>query len=67
MLFREIIYVYSENHKKSINTLRKQNAELLTVKTAGKYSYHFVLKQCNRTLNRTDNKCILRVVMNMCF
>jgi hypothetical protein len=32
MLFREIIAVYSEDHTTSINTLRGQNAELLTVK-----------------------------------
>jgi hypothetical protein len=40
MPFKEIIAVYSENHTTPI----KQNVEILTVKAAGKYSYHLVLK-----------------------
>jgi hypothetical protein len=43
-LFREIITVYSENHKKHMNTLCVQNAELLKVKTGGTYSYHCTVK-----------------------
>jgi hypothetical protein len=46
MLFKETGAVCSENHKstKSINKLCGQNAELLTVKTDGTYSYHGVIK-----------------------
>ena len=38
MLYREMIAVRSEIH---INTLCKQNVELLTVKPGGTYSDHF--------------------------
>jgi hypothetical protein len=41
---REIITLYSDNHKKPINTLFIQNAELLNVKAGGKYSHHGALK-----------------------
>jgi hypothetical protein len=34
MLYREIIAVCSEIHKKHTNTLRRQNVELLNVKLA---------------------------------
>jgi hypothetical protein len=44
MLFREIIAVYSENHMKPINTLCGKNAELLTVKAGGAYSYRWALQ-----------------------
>jgi hypothetical protein len=44
MLFKEIIAVYSENHTKSINTLYRQNAELLDVKAGGTYKHHLALK-----------------------
>jgi hypothetical protein len=44
MLFKEIIAVCSENHKKPLNTLYGQNAELLNVKVGGTYSYHWALK-----------------------
>jgi hypothetical protein len=37
--FVEEIAVYSENHKKPMNTLCEQNAELLNVKVGGTYSY----------------------------
>jgi hypothetical protein len=37
MLFKEVIAVYSENHIKPVNTLCRQNAELLTAKTDGIY------------------------------
>jgi hypothetical protein len=40
MLFKQMISVYSENHMKPINTLCEQNAELLTDKAGGTYSYH---------------------------
>jgi hypothetical protein len=35
MLFKEIIAVYSENHKKPINTVCGKNAELLTDEAGG--------------------------------
>jgi hypothetical protein len=44
MLFREISYVYCENHMKHTNTLRGQNAELYYVKAGGIYSNHSALK-----------------------
>jgi hypothetical protein len=40
MLFKEIIYVYSENHRKSINN----NAALLALKADGTYIYRSALK-----------------------
>jgi hypothetical protein len=40
MLFKEIIAVYFENHKKSINIFRRENPELEIVKAGGTYSYH---------------------------
>jgi hypothetical protein len=43
MLFREIIVVYSENHKKTGSALFGKNAELI-VKVVSTYSYHRVLK-----------------------
>jgi hypothetical protein len=36
--------VYSQNHMKPINTFCGQNAELLTVKAGGTYSYDWALK-----------------------
>jgi hypothetical protein len=39
-----IIGDYSENHMKPVNALCTQNAELLTCKVRGTYSYHWVLK-----------------------
>jgi hypothetical protein len=39
MLFKEIIAIYSENHRKPINTVCGQNVELLTVKADGTYNY----------------------------
>jgi hypothetical protein len=47
MLFREIIAVYSENHRKHIKTLYNPNAELLKVKLSGTCRHHWALK-CNR-------------------
>ena len=44
MHYREIIAVCSEIHTKHINTLRRQNAELLNVKPGGTYSNHWGLK-----------------------
>jgi hypothetical protein len=44
ILLEEIIAIYSENHTKHTNTLCGQNAELLIVKAACKYSYHWALK-----------------------
>jgi hypothetical protein len=44
MLYREIISVYSEIHKKQINTLCRQNVEFVSVKLCGIYSKHSALK-----------------------
>jgi hypothetical protein len=45
ILFRDIIAVYSENHKKPINTLYEQNVEIiLMIKADGTYSYHWALR-----------------------
>jgi hypothetical protein len=41
---RAVIAFYSENHTKSINTLRGQNSWLLNVKADGTYSCHRALK-----------------------
>jgi hypothetical protein len=41
---KNIICVYSDNHKKLINTDFGQNAELLNVKVGGIYSYHWAVK-----------------------
>ena len=41
MLYREIIAVCSEIHKKHINTVCGQNVELLCVKPGGTYSDHW--------------------------
>jgi hypothetical protein len=41
---KEIIAVYYEIHVKPINTLYKQNARFLNVKTRGTYKYHSTLK-----------------------
>ena len=38
MLYREIIAVCSQIHRKHINTLREQNVELLYTKPGGTYS-----------------------------
>jgi hypothetical protein len=43
-LINKIIFVYSENYMKPINTLCRQNAELLIVEASGTYSYHETLK-----------------------
>jgi hypothetical protein len=42
-LFKEIIAVYCENRTKHINTLCRQNAELLTKEAGGSHSYHWDL------------------------
>jgi hypothetical protein len=39
MLFREIIAVYYENHRKPINTLCGQNVELFIVKAGSSPTY----------------------------
>jgi hypothetical protein len=38
MLFKEIIAVYSENHKKPVNTLCGKNVGFLIIKAGGTYS-----------------------------
>jgi hypothetical protein len=42
MLCKEIIAAYSENDTKHINTLCRQNSELLNVKAGDTYSYHLI-------------------------
>jgi len=44
MLYREIIAVCSQIHTKHINTLCRQNVELLNVKTDGTHSDHWALE-----------------------
>ena len=44
MLYREIIVVYSEIHTKHINTLCRQNVELLNVKPGATYSDHWTIE-----------------------
>jgi hypothetical protein len=44
MLFKEMITVYVENHKKPNNTLREKNAELLNFNAGGTYSSHCALE-----------------------
>jgi hypothetical protein len=43
MLFREIIAVCYENHRKPINTFCGQNVELFIIKAGGTYRYHLHL------------------------
>jgi hypothetical protein len=63
MLFREIIAVYSENHKKSINNVSGQNAELLIVKAGGKLyvittGLQRVFDAFVQNVNFTLNQCV---------
>jgi hypothetical protein len=44
MLYREIIAVCSEIHRKHINTLCGQNVEFVNVKPGGTYSNHWALE-----------------------
>jgi RecB family endonuclease NucS len=44
MLYREIIAVCSQIHKKHVNALCGQNVELVIVKPGGTYSNHRALK-----------------------
>ena len=44
MLYREIIAVFSQIHKKHINTLCGQNVEFLTVNPGGSYSDQWALE-----------------------
>jgi hypothetical protein len=43
MLLREIIAIYSENHKKLVCALCGQGSELI-MKASGRYTYHWALK-----------------------
>jgi hypothetical protein len=40
MLFRETVAVFCVNHTKSINILRRAQAEILNVKASGIHSNH---------------------------
>jgi hypothetical protein len=44
MLYREIIAVYSEIHRKHLNTLCGRDVEFVNVKPDGTYSNHWALK-----------------------
>jgi hypothetical protein len=63
MLLGEIIAVYSENLKKSINTFCGSNAVLLIVKGGGINSYHCVLKGegKNVDLSMFENTMLRRI------
>jgi hypothetical protein len=50
-MFREIIPVYSENHKKHLTTLRGQNAVFLNSKKGHKYSKPCALNDLKENLN----------------
>jgi hypothetical protein len=41
IMFKEVITVYSEDHTKPINTLCRQNEELLIIEAGDTYSYHW--------------------------
>jgi len=56
MLYREIMVVCSEIHRKHINTLCGQNADLLNVKPVGTYNNHCFFKGQLRTLARLKTK-----------
>jgi hypothetical protein len=43
-LFKEIIAVYTENHRKPLQTLWEQGTKLLIIKAGGTHSYHWVVK-----------------------
>ena len=43
VIFSEMIANYCENHKKTLNTLHGQNAEVQNIKGSGTCSYHSVL------------------------
>jgi hypothetical protein len=53
-LFKEIIAVYSENLTKHTNILCVKNAELLTVKAGGTYSYQRALRGCATGINDSE-------------
>jgi len=61
MLYREIIAVYSHINTNHINTLCRQNVELLNVKPGGTHSDHWALKGelVYHELTRTHYSCRL--------
>ena len=44
MVYREIVAVCSQIHTKHINTVCRQNVDLLNVKSSGTYSDHWALR-----------------------
>jgi len=40
MLFKEWMYIYSDNYNETIKAFCQQNAPFCIVKTSGEYSYH---------------------------
>jgi hypothetical protein len=54
MLYREIIAVCSEIHKKHINTLCGQNVELLNAKPGGTQSDHLALGLTKQGVQLTE-------------
>jgi hypothetical protein len=53
--FREIIAVYSENHTKHINTLSRQNSEVMDVKAGGTCRYHSARGLIKNRLKESEN------------
>jgi hypothetical protein len=44
MLYKEIFFVCSQDHKKHINTVCGQNVEFVYVRPSGAYSNHHAIK-----------------------
>jgi hypothetical protein len=53
MLYREIIAVCSEIHKKHINTLRGQNVEFVSVRPGGTYINYSAVRRLSRLVPLT--------------
>jgi hypothetical protein len=64
MLYSEIIAVCSEIHTKHINTLCRQNVELLNVKHAGTYSNHWALNRYWKLMQVDQRYVILPLTFN---
>jgi hypothetical protein len=60
VLFREKLAVCSDNHKKPINTLCGQNAELLIVEAGGTCGYHCDFKTLKENFSFQLSRSVLR-------
>jgi hypothetical protein len=65
MLYREIIAVCPEIHRKHINTLCGQNVELLNVKPGGTYSDRWTLKNLGLSHTLLAVACQFRMSLNV--